>query len=430
MRLANTFQLLQEVAHIAVGEVEPQVPDLFLDVRLSVLPHDGLNAAGLSEHSGGFVRGGIGSLGPNLLLEVHAHVLAEHVAQIEHGPLPSYVDVKHHYCDNVVRCSPHIIGGIAMFTNQAQSGMTSLWISFDDIISALIVVAVIIASIFLVRHFHQKRLRDSFSQALGVRVPRTMKVHKARTVRQGPASLTLRYPEWTASKSDGTHDARRNDMSTTYHPSVMFVDSWRLTGNNPFDAYKLARNLRDAGCPVAMCPEEEEKRAELTRRAAARESATSVSGIVSRFAGTPTDFEGFCADLYRALGWKAETTQAVNDGGLDIRMTNPEGVSYIAECKCFDPSHHVGRPVIQKLHGANAIEQAQGMMVITTSTFTKGAMDYAAEVGVDLVDGPRLVKLCNQAWGGGKKVTVPESEWRLTRQDILQHIPTDMWNRY
>lgn len=177
-------------------------------------------------------------------------------------------------------------------------------------------------------------------------------------------------------------------------------------------------------------PRGRKKRAGLTRRAAARESATSVSGIVSRFAGTPTAFEGFCADLYRALGWKAETTQAVNDGGLDIRMTSPEGVSYIAECKCFDPSHHVGRPVIQKLHGASAIEQAQGMMVITTSTFTKGAMDYAADVGVDLVDGPRLMKLCNQAWGGGKKVTVPESEWRLTKQDILQHIPTDMWNRY
>ena len=76
----------------------------------------------------------------------------------------------------------------------------------------------------------------------------------------------------------------------------------------------------------------------------------------------------------------------MRDGGIDLRMSR-EGRTYIVECKCYDRSHRAGRPVAQKLQGANAVERAGRMVVVTTSAFSQDAIDYAGQVGAELIDG-------------------------------------------
>lgn len=115
---------------------------------------------------------------------------------------------------------------------------------------------------------------------------------------------------------------------------------------------------------------------------------------------------------------------------FDLKLYDPQGVSFIAECKCYEPTHRVGRPIIQKLQGANTIVGAQGMMVITTSGFSRNAVTYANQVGVQLIDGDMLVRLCAQAFGESDAQPVPASAFALTRNDIMQYIPADMWNMF
>ena len=91
---------------------------------------------------------------------------------------------------------------------------------------------------------------------------------------------------------------------------------------------------------------------------------------------------------------------------------------------------HIGRPIIQKLQGANIVERAQGMMLITTSAFFAEAIKYAQQVGVNLVDGNQLVALCQQAFGTNAQATIPESAFTLTRADIMARIPKDMRGMY
>ena len=85
---------------------------------------------------------------------------------------------------------------------------------------------------------------------------------------------------------------------------------------------------------------------------------------------------------------------------------------------------------MQKLQGANDVERAQRAMLITTSSFSADAIEYAEQVGIELINGTRLVNLCQQAFGSPANIYVPEAAFTLTREDIMSRIPEDMWYKY
>ena len=211
--------------------------------------------------------------------------------------------------------------------------------------------------------------------------------------------LVLRFPYWSAAKRDGTRDQRTKNTTICYQKSLIDIGPWGLSDKNPLVMYRIALDLRAQGHAVGYCQEEKIKRQSVMEQVNAQRSATSVANIVAQFRSQPTDFEPFCADVFRNLGWSAEVTPPVRDGGFDLKLYDPQGVSFIAECKCYEPTHRVGRPIIQKLQGANTTVGAQGMMVITTSGFSRDAVMYANQVGVQLIDGDMLVRLCAQAFG-------------------------------
>ena len=47
-----------------------------------------------------------------------------------------------------------------------------------------------------------------------------------------------------------------------------------------------------------------------------------------------------------------------------------------------------------------------------------------------IINGTRLVNLCQQAFGSPANIYVPEAAFTLTREDIMSRIPEDMWYKY
>ena len=111
------------------------------------------------------------------------------------------------------------------------------------------------------------------------------------------------------------------------------------------------------------------------------------------------DFEKDCARLLRSRGVRV-VHQAANgrgDGGVDLFAINDTGDSWLVQCKCWAPDRPVGPDVIRELHGAIRLAEAGAErksrgILITTSTFTSGAVASASELGIELIDGKTFAK--------------------------------------
>lgn len=307
------------------------------------------------------------------------------------------------------------------------SNLDSVW---KYCIAGVGIIAVLALAIWVVDAIRQMVFRSKFHEQYGVNLPHSVRIKRYHHEDDPIGTLVLRFPYWSAAKRDGTRDQRTKNTTICYQKSLIDIGPWGLSDKNPLVMYRIALDLRAQGHAVGYCQEEKIKRQSVMEQVNAQRSATSVANIVAQFRSQPTDFEPFCADVFRNLGWSAEVTPPVRDGGFDLKLYDPQGVSFIAECKCYEPKHRVGRPIIQKLQGANTTVGAQGMMVITTSGFSRDAVTYANQVGVQLIDGDMLVRLCAQAFGESDAQPVPASAFALTRNDIMQYIPADMWNMF
>lgn len=154
----------------------------------------------------------------------------------------------------------------------------------------------------------------------------------------------------------------------------------------------------------------------------------SINNLIASFAENPYDFEEFCVKLYQKMGFQAEVTARINDGGYDIILDYPSGEKGIVECKCYSRAHSVGRPLIQKLVGANQVVKAEHMIFITTSNYSSAAIEYAKESCVELVDGNKLLDWTHQYIRPEDiELTVETEEWALKPADIKQYIPSDIY---
>ena len=116
--------------------------------------------------------------------------------------------------------------------------------------------------------------------------------------------------------------------------------------------------------------------------------ATSLEELMQM---TPYQFESFMADYFRNEGFVVQQTKKTNDGGKDL-ILHKHGQVYYVEVKRYSKSNGIQRPLIQKLVGACYPAKAKGIFV-TTSYFSKGAIDEARRSNVQLIDGQRLMKL-------------------------------------
>ncbi|EGR1985738.1 TPA: hypothetical protein GRI96_24815 [Vibrio parahaemolyticus] len=102
---------------------------------------------------------------------------------------------------------------------------------------------------------------------------------------------------------------------------------------------------------------------------------------------SPRQFEELTAELLYRQGYEVELTPASGDGGVDIYAAKKDGVGkflYLVECKKYSPRNKVGVNIVRSLHGVVQHKRANAGLVVTTSTFTKGAREFQSDIKYQL----------------------------------------------
>ena len=103
------------------------------------------------------------------------------------------------------------------------------------------------------------------------------------------------------------------------------------------------------------------------------------------------EFEYFCAELLERCGFEDVTvTRGSGDQGVDI-LAFKEDIKYAIQCKNY--SAPLGNKSIQEVFAGKTFYHCHVGVVMTNSTFTKGARELADSVGVILWDKRRLDKM-------------------------------------
>ncbi|WP_210727999.1 restriction endonuclease [Cellulomonas septica] len=142
---------------------------------------------------------------------------------------------------------------------------------------------------------------------------------------------------------------------------------------------------------------------EAIERAAAQNTALVAGELLVRLLSMdPTAFERLVLHVLTALGYggrsgAVEHTGRTGDGGIDgIIRQDPLGLERVyMQAKRYAADTPVGRPAVQAFVGALHGQQADRGVFITTSTFSRDAVEYVRYLRerIVLVDGRRLADL-------------------------------------
>ena len=236
----------------------------------------------------------------------------------------------------------------------------------------------------------------------------------------------LQFPSWVRPKKDGTRDQRVANNRVIWKTCQLSLEGWYLETTMPFAMVQLVGLLRKRNPDIEIrpCREEAEKISDMNEYMRRMSCKSSAEKIYKTYIYDPYGFEAFIADVYKKQGYDAHTTPKTNDGGYDV-YAERDGYSAIIECKCYAADNKIGRPMIQKLVGANQIENADHMVFITTSSFSKEALEYAAKTGVQTIDGQQLVEMISKNTDN-VEFRRNSSRFQLTAEDLEAYFPADI----
>lgn len=105
---------------------------------------------------------------------------------------------------------------------------------------------------------------------------------------------------------------------------------------------------------------------------------------------TGAQFEEYCAAYLKKRGFKkVRLTKASGDQGVDI-LAKRRGKTYAIQCKLYKKP--VGNAAVQQAYAGKQYYDCDKGMVMTNSTFTKGAVELAERTGVALWEAVPLRK--------------------------------------
>lgn len=103
---------------------------------------------------------------------------------------------------------------------------------------------------------------------------------------------------------------------------------------------------------------------------------------MSRKQMTGRQFEEYCADFLRKRGFRhIELTRATGDQGVDI-LAKHRGKTYAIQCKLYQKP--VGNAAVQEAYAGKQYYTCDRGMVMTNSTFTRGARELAERTEIEL----------------------------------------------
>ncbi len=117
----------------------------------------------------------------------------------------------------------------------------------------------------------------------------------------------------------------------------------------------------------------------------------------------PRLFEELISKIVQKFRIKTELTKQTRDGGYDIIAIDDSAFTknkYLIECKRFKPNHKVDVSIVQRLYGIKMSEQVTKALLITSSTFTKDAFEFAKQHcwELELYDYNDITKWLNAYW--------------------------------
>lgn len=115
------------------------------------------------------------------------------------------------------------------------------------------------------------------------------------------------------------------------------------------------------------------------------------------FAMDPIAFENLVAELFRAMGMEAVTTQRSGDGGVDVEALDPapiRGGRIVVQVKRY--RNTVPPTAVRDLYGTVQDRGANKGVLVTTATFGPGSYTFANGKPLELVPGAALVELLHQ----------------------------------
>ncbi|MGW7075613.1 restriction endonuclease [Streptomyces sp. NPDC054866] len=111
----------------------------------------------------------------------------------------------------------------------------------------------------------------------------------------------------------------------------------------------------------------------------------------------PVEFENLVADLFRAMGMQAVTTQRSSDGGVDVDALDPtpiRGGKIVVQVKRY--RNTVPPTAVRDLYGTAQGAGANKGVLVTTSGFGPGAHTFANGKPLELISGTELVDLLHR----------------------------------
>ena len=95
----------------------------------------------------------------------------------------------------------------------------------------------------------------------------------------------------------------------------------------------------------------------------------------------PRDFERYIARIWEAFGFQVDLTAQSRDGGVDIVcLSSNLGVPFkiAIEAKRYGPERPISVDLVRGFVGANMTLRANKLVYVTTSRYTRDAIEYAA----------------------------------------------------
>ncbi|MEU8682581.1 restriction endonuclease [Streptomyces sp. NPDC048611] len=122
--------------------------------------------------------------------------------------------------------------------------------------------------------------------------------------------------------------------------------------------------------------------------------AHGTDGAPDLYEMDPVAFENLVAELFRAMGMQAVTTQRSGDGGVDVDALDPDpirGGKIVVQVKRY--RHTVPPTAVRDLYGTVQAEGANKGVLVTTSRFGPGSHTFANGKPLSLIAGSELVDL-------------------------------------
>jgi len=117
------------------------------------------------------------------------------------------------------------------------------------------------------------------------------------------------------------------------------------------------------------------------------------------------EFEELIYTVLIKMGFRANITQLTGDGGIDIEAYYDGPIfsgKYSVQCKRW--KNVVGEPIIRDFYGAVVSSKSLKGIIITSSSFSRQAYEFAADKNLELIDHELLIKIINS-------VNVPLEKW-------------------